>query len=235
MIKNYIRTMIHSFFPKNEAVSLETTNPYVAARQEWNFMFGDIVKAKYNWQCISLILGIINIVLAIGLIAVSLQSRFIPYAVKVDNLGNANFAGVLTKQNAISPLMVNAMVRRYIIEARSVVADPVVQKHQLDFVYQCTMGSAKTVLDNFYHAQNPFDIVKNETVDVQVNSVLSKSNNTWQIHWTEVHRDSDGHVHLENHFEGLVTMENHTPSNIDEININPLGLYVTHLSWASQQ
>lgn len=216
---------------KNE----NSSNPYVAARQEWSFMFGDMLKAKHNWQCISFLLGIINIALVIGLIAISLQAKFIPYAVKVDNLGNANFSGLLTKQNEISPLMVNAMLRRYITETRSVIADPVAQKHQLDFIYGCTSGEAKTVLDVFYKNQNPFDIAKNETVDVVINSVLGRSGNTWQVQWTEIHRDNTGHISLQNHFEGLVTMEHHTPSGMDEINVNPLGLYVTHLNWASQQ
>jgi type IV secretory pathway TrbF-like protein len=223
-MRSGLKKIFNSLFPGSdvllkENIPLDTNNPYIAARREWSFMFGDILKAKYNWQCISFLLGLINIALVMGLIIVALQARFIPYAVKVDSLGNANFAELLTKQNEISPMMVNAMLRRYIIEARSVIADPVAQKHQLDFVYHCTLGEAKAILDSFYKTQNPFDI----------------SNNTWQIHWTEIHRDSLGRINLQNHFEGLVTINHKTPASMDDININPLGLYITHLSWAVQQ
>jgi type IV secretory pathway TrbF-like protein len=239
-MRSGLKKIFNSLFPGSdvllkENIPLDTNNPYIAARREWSFMFGDILKAKYNWQCISFLLGLINIALVMGLIIVALQARFIPYAVKVDSLGNANFAELLTKQNEISPMMVNAMLRRYIIEARSVIADPVAQKHQLDFVYHCTLGEAKAILDSFYKTQNPFDIAKNETVDITINSVLPISNNTWQIHWTEIHRDSLGRINLQNHFEGLVTINHKTPASMDDININPLGLYITHLSWAVQQ
>jgi type IV secretion system protein TrbF len=239
-MKNIFRKIHSSLFPKNDSlfdrgIPLETSNPYVAARREWSFMYGDILKAKYNWQCLSLFLTLINLLLVTGFILVALRSQFIPYAVKVDSLGNANFAGLLTKENDISPSMVNAMIRRYISEARSVIADPIAKKHQLDFVYHCTLSEAKSILDIFYKTQNPFVITKDETIDVTINSTLPKSNKTWQIQWTEIHHDNSGHVTLQEHFEGLITVEHFTPSNLDEININPLGLYVTHLSWAVQQ
>jgi type IV secretory pathway TrbF-like protein len=239
-MKSRFSDYFKAFFYKNsesvkDNVHLNTNNPYIAARQEWNFMFADILKAKYNWQCIGFILGIINILLVIGIITIALQARFIPYAVKVDNLGNSDFAGLLTKQGEISPLMINSILRRYIIQARSVIADPVAQKHQLDFVYHCTHGEAKLILDAFYKVQNPFNIAKDETVDVTINSVLATSINTWQVHWTEIHRDTVGHINLENHFEGLVKIEQKTPSTMEDININPLGLYITYLSWSAQQ
>jgi type IV secretory pathway TrbF-like protein len=239
-ILNYLQSIKKLLFTQCESslqenITTETSNPYVAARHEWNFMYGDIVKAKHNWQQIAYLLGLISAALVIGLTTVSLQARFIPYAVKVDNIGNADFAGFLTKQAEVSPQMINAMLRRFITESRSVIADPVAQKHQLDFTYQESLGEARIVLDNFYRTENPFDRVKNETVDVNINSVLPKSNNTWQIHWTEINRDSTGHVSSQNHYEGLVTIEHQAPTNADDINTNPLGLYVTHLSWASQQ
>jgi type IV secretory pathway TrbF-like protein len=239
MIK-MLQKMHRSLFPKDESllnngIPHDTSNPYIAARREWSFMYGDILNAKYNWQCLSVLLTLVNIMLVIGFVLVALQAKFIPYAVKVDSLGNTSFAGLLNKENDISPSIINAMIRRYINEARSVISDPVAKKNQLDFVYRSTLGEAKSVLDSFYKLRNPFVITKDENIDVIVNSTLPKSNNTWQIQWTEIHRDNVGHENLENHFEGLLTVEHFTPSNVDEININPLGLYVTHLSWAIQQ
>jgi type IV secretion system protein VirB5 len=229
----------HSLFPEsekllNENIPPETVNPYIAARREWNFMYGDIIKAKHNWQQMALFLLLLQLITLIGLITLALQKHFVPYVVRVDKLGNTNFTEFLKTENAISPLVMNAMVRRFIISARSVIADPIAEKHELDFVYSIARGAAHTVLDNFYHTQNPFDIIKDETCEVMVNAVLPKSPETWQIDWTETRRDLNGRVMGQEHFEGLVTLEQHTPTNMDEINLNPLGLYVTHLSWATQ-
>jgi type IV secretory pathway TrbF-like protein len=240
IILRFIKKLRSSLFPEserllNESIPTETSNPYVAARREWNFMYGDIIKAKHNWQQIALLLLVIQFISLAGLITLALQKHFVPYVVRVDSLGNTNFTEFLNAQTTVSPLIINAMLRRYVIAARSVIADPVAQKHELDFVYGVTKGPAHTVLDNFYHVQNPFDRVKEETREVMINAVLPKSTQTWQIDWTEIQRDLNGHVTGQAHFEGLITIEQHTPTNMDEININPLGLYVTHLSWATQQ
>lgn len=236
LIKKYFQKMQKIFLLSlEENISSDTQNPYIAARREWNFMYSDLIKAKYNWQQIALLIGAMNLALIIGMIFISLQSKFIPYAVKVDSLGNTSFAGYLDKQNEISPSIINAMLRRYITEARSIISDVIAQKHQLDFVYRMTLGEARTQLDNFYRAQNPFETVKSETIDVTINAVLPKSSETWQINWTETHHDLTGHVNAQNHFEALITVAHHTPTHLEDININPLGLFVTHLSWTSQQ
>lgn len=240
MILRFILKLRSSLFAESEKLLQEnippdTINPYIAARREWNFMYCDIIKAKHNWQQIALLLIITHLVLLVGLITLALQKHFVPYVVRVDSLGNTNFSEYLNSQAIVSPLIINAMLRRYIVTARSVIADPVAEKHNLDFVYQVTKNAARVVLDNYYHEKNPFDIVKIETIDVMINAVLPKSAQTWQVDWTEVHRDLNGHVTGENHFEGLITIEQHAPTSTDEINVNPLGLYVTHLSWAVQQ
>ncbi len=240
MMLRFISRLRSSLFPDSEKLLQETSlpdtiNPYIAARREWNFMYGDIIKAKHNWQQIALLLLITHLVLLVGLITLALQKHVVPYVVKVDSLGNANFSQYLEKDATVSPLIINAMLRRYIVTARSVIADPVAEKHDLDFVYQITKNAARSVLDHYYAEKNPFEIVKMETIDVMINAVLPKSTQTWQVDWTETHRDLNGHITGENHFEGLITIEQHAPSNPDEINVNPLGLYVTHLSWSIQQ
>lgn len=212
----------------------DSTNPYVAARTEWNHMFGDLIKAKYNWQLLALGLVISNILLIIGLISVSLQSRYIPYAVQVDALGNTNFASYLQKDPKLSPLIINAFVRRYIVNSRSVIADPVAEKQSLDFAYQVTRGQAKQILNQFYHEQSPFTRAKTETVEVQVNAAMQKSDQTWQVDWTETHRTLDGAIINQSRWESLVTVTHHAIKNPEEININPMGLFVSQLSWTEQ-
>jgi type IV secretion system protein VirB5 len=241
MISQAFLKIRHLFSPRIQKLSHEnldtpeTHNPYIAARREWNFMYGDIIKAKHNWQQVALLLLMIQGVSLIGLITLALEKRFVPYVVRVDNLGNTNFTEFLTVKNTVSPLIINAMLRRYVVAARSVIADSVAEKQALDFVYGVTKGAAHTVLDHFYHTQNPFERVKEETLEVIVNAVLPKSAQTWQIDWTELHHDLKGDVTQQSHFEGLFTIAQHIPTNTEEININPLGLYVTALSWAEQQ
>lgn len=216
----------------------QTSNPYIAARQEWNLMFGDLIKAKYNWQRIAFIALAINSVLLIGFVLLSLQTRYIPYAVKVDALGNSVFAGYLDKSNINetirNPLEVNAFVRRYIINARSVISDPIAEKQALEFVYATSSEKTAKVLNDFYRQNSPFKTATQATIEVQVNAVLQKSDKTWQVNWTEIQRNLEGGIVEKNHWEGLVTVAHYPITDSKQINVNPLGLFVEYISWSQQ-
>lgn len=222
----------------NREISLDnaadTTNPYVAARTEWNYMFADLISAKRNWQLTAVLALSVNILLVIGFISLSLKSTYIPYAVKVDAMGNANFSGYLQPNQAISPLETNAFIRRYINHARSVIADPIAEKQALDFVYVTTKGQGLNVINEYYRAHDPFNRAKTTTTEVQINTVMQKSPNTWQVEWTEIERNLDGVDINQLRFAALVTVKNQPVDNEKEININPLGFYVSQLSWSTQ-
>jgi type IV secretion system protein VirB5 len=211
-----------------------TDNPYAAARHEYNLMYGNLIKAKYNWQRISFLALAANLLLIIGLLWLSGQSRYIPYAVKVDALGNTSFAGYLTREANISPLELNAFIRRWIENARAVIADPIAEKQSLDFVYAASTQGTSKVLNEFYRANDPFKAAQQATVEVEVNAVLQKTDNSWQVDWTETQRDLDGKVVGVTHWEALMTIGQHPVTDQKILDVNPLSLFVEHLSWTQQ-
>lgn len=218
----------------NEPLSPDTKNPYVAARQEWNLMYGDLIKAKYNWQRIAFLVSAFNIMLLGGFVYLSSQSRFIPYAVKVDALGNSAFAGFLDKSPALNPLEVNAFIRRYMTNVRSVIADPVAEKQALAFVYATSSEKTAKVLNEYYRQNSPFKIAAQSTIEIQINSAMQKSDKTWQIGWTEIQRGLDGNRLGQTHWEALVTVTHLPVTDAHDININPLGIFIEQLSWSQQ-
>ncbi len=218
----------------DDAISSQFSNPYLAARHEWNAMFGDLIKAKYNWQRIAFIILLANILLIAALIWLSGQSRYIPYAVKVDALGNSSFSGYLTHTNVVNPLEINAFIRRYITNARSVIADAIAEKQALDFIYAASTENTAKTLNDFYQKNSPFKSAQQTTVEVAVNAVLQKSDKTWQVSWTEVQRDLDGRILNQTHWESLITVSQHPINDESILNLNPLGLFVERISWTQQ-
>lgn len=213
----------------------ETNNPYLAARCEWNFLFNDLIQAKRNWQLIAMLMIGANVILISGYIALSLRSKFIPYIVRADSIGNTNFSGyVNTNDETQNPIFVNQFIRRYITSLRSVIADPVAEKQTLDYVYATTKGSAINFINQYFKENEPFVRARNSTIEVQVNAALPKSTSTWQIDWTEIERNLEGAVIKQLHYEALITVNQQPVKDAKEININPLGLYVTNLSWSQQ-
>jgi type IV secretion system protein VirB5 len=222
---------------QNSMASLlsQSDNPYIAARCEWNYLFNDIIKAKYNWQRFALLSSMGNIFLIVGFIGIALQSKTVPYAVKIDNAGNAFFAGYLEKGISINPLEVDNFVRRYIVKVRSIIADPVAQKQDLHFIYEVSQGATLHFLNDYYRQNNPFEKAQETTTEVTINAALPKSDQTWQVNWTEIKRSLDGDVIGETHWEALITVAHHTESDDDMLILNPLGLFVEHLSWSQQR
>jgi type IV secretion system protein VirB5 len=199
-------------------------------------MYNDVLKGKKNWQWVALAMIFANMLLILGMTRVSLQSKApLSYITKVDSQGNAQFGGFLSDANQqVSSVMVNAFIRRYIENVRSVIADPVAEKRSLDYVYAVTRGESLNFINSYYHNNDPFKHAKNSTVEVQIQAALPKSSQTWQIDWIETERNLEGGIINQSHYEALVTVEQKTVNDPNEINVNPLGLFVTRLSWSQQ-
>jgi type IV secretion system protein TrbF len=234
-IKTHLQTLFSVSNTQLEEKIRATHNPYLEARLEWNHLFGDIRKAKYQWQWVTAIALFANLLLIVGIGVLAFQNKLMPYVVKVDQLGNALYAGFLDAEKTITPLEVNAFLRRYIVDARSVIADAFAEKKAVDFVYSVSLPSARKHLDDFYRASNPFVLAKQFLVEVQIQGVIQKSSHTWQVDWAEIHRGLEGQPLYQHHFEALLTIAHMTVQNQELLNTNPLGIYIQHISWAQQK
>src|SRR5205814_8913069 len=100
--------------------------------------------------------------------------------------------------------------------------------------YAYARGAARTYLDEYYRANNPFEIAKTYAVVPTVTSLLRLSPTSWQIRWTEEQRGLDGLLLGKSQWEGVVRTEVVPPTSQDTIHVNPLGLYVTDIRWTKQ-
>src|SRR5438552_19101298 len=62
------------------------SNPYVEARREWNDRYLELARERRAWQAVGADGLALSLVLAGGLVWVSLQHKTLPYAVEVDSL-----------------------------------------------------------------------------------------------------------------------------------------------------
>ena len=219
------------------------SNAYVEARREWDERYGDLVLGKRNWQIAASGLLCLSLILAGGIAWLANRSRYIPYVVEVDKLGYA-----LTVPQALSPKnepddtarMKRYEVAAFIRNARSVSSDPQVEHGMLNSLLAHARGAADRFLDEYYHSgnfdHNPFKIAEKETVSVQVDSILQLSPTSYQVRWTETRRDLNGAADgAPTHWEGVLQTEIIPPNSEDAIVSNPLGFYVTQISWTGQQ
>lgn len=210
------------------------TNPYVEARREWNDRILDLVAAKRNWQiaCGTSLLSCI--LLAVALLVVSSQQKVVPYLVEVDKLGLAAIPKSLKPTNLNSNELIRHQLGRFIKNARTASFDPLAMKTMLDEAYAYTQGAAVMFLNDYYAKNDPFEAAKAETTAVELVSLLPISDHSWQVRWIEISRGRDGIETRKDNYEALLTLAEHEPKTEQELTRNPLGVYITQLTWTKQ-
>ena len=217
-------------------------NPYVQGWREWDERYADLVIGKRNWQLAAGGLLVLGIILAAGMVWLSSRSRYVVYAVEVDKLGYAlTQAQPLTAASA--PDVVDRIERyevaSFIRQARAVSNDPQVEQQMLNSLLAHARGASDHFLDEYYHSDqshNPFEIAQKQTVSVQIDSILKLSAKTYEVRWTELRRDLNGAaIGMPTHWEAELETEIVPPREADTIVSNPLGFYVTNITWTEQQ
>ena len=112
--------------------------------------------------------------------------------------------------------------------------DRAAMKRGLDQVYAYTRASARTFLDDYYRANNPFEVAKTYTVLPAVISLLPLSDRSWQVRWNEEQRALDGSLLGKSTWEAVLAVEMVPPTTANAIQVNPFGLYVTEIRWTKQ-
>ncbi|SRR5579875_25731 len=218
-------------------------NPYVQGWRQWDERYADLAIGKRNWQIAAGGLLVLSLILAGGMVWLASRSRYIPYVVEVDQLGYA-LTVPQPLQPAAEPATVERMERHevaaFIREARAVSSDPQVEQYMLDTLLAHARGAADRFLDAYYHSDdavhNPFEIGQKQTVSVQIDSILKLSAKSYEVRWTEVRRDLNGAaVGLPTHWEAQLQTEIVPPREGAAILSNPLGFYVTNITWTEEQ
>ena len=215
---------------------------YLQARREWDERYGDLVLGKRNWQITSAGLMFLSIVLALGIVWTSARSKVVPYIVEVDKLGYAiTIPSALTASS--TPATVERMKRyeiaTFIRNARSVCSDPIVEQNMLNDLLAHAHGAANKFLESYFHAddfaKNPFQIMKHQTVSVQIQTIIQASPSSYEVRWTENAVDPSGSPLGTKQWNAILETEIQPQNSTDTVISNPLGFYVTRLSWAEQQ
>ena len=209
-------------------------NPYLAARREWDERYGDLVTRARNWRLMALLSGLIALMATTGIVWLSVRSHVVPFVVLVDNLGRSVASGIADQTEPGDDRLKRASIFNWVENLRLVTTDGVAQRKAIDRVYsQIASGSAaQTFISDFYRNDPPFKRAQTTTVSVEVKSVLPTSDRTYEIEWSETTRDLYGAVKATDLWKGSLSIAVNPPKDEREARINPLGIYITDMSWA---
>lgn len=223
------------------STTIEDANPYLNARRSWNEHVGGLAASRRMWQVVAILSLLIVLAAVGGIITIGSQSKFVPYVVKVDDLGSAVAVARADRAAPVDPRVVQAQVGSFVQSARMVTADVALQKQAIFRVFSMLQAGdpAMAKMTDYLNGNpetTPFARAARETVTVEIGSVIQRTATSWQVDWTETERDRQGGViNAPAKMRALVTVRT-TPatSNTSEqqIHDNPLGVYVTDYSWS---
>ena len=218
-------------------------NPYLGARKKHNEYESSRNASLRLWKLFGL-LGLLTGLAGVGgMIHIGSQSKFVPYVIEVDKLGQTLAVSVADKAAPADPRIVSSLLARAITLARMVTPDVVVQRNAIFELYASLDSSDPAALKMQEYLgsdsdTSPFKRAAKETVDVQITSVIPQSDETWQVDWMEtVRARGDGSIISRFRMRALVRIYVVPPTNRtseEQIRKNPLGIFIRDFNWSKQ-
>ncbi|MES9904701.1 MAG: conjugal transfer protein TrbF [Sedimenticola sp.] len=211
-------------------------NPYTEARREWNERYGDFISQTATWRLLAIASLMVAAVAVGGAMYLAAQTKFIPYIVEVDKLGRASAVGPATKAKKTDERVLKALLATFVSNWRAVTMDVAIQKKRVFDVYAhvATNDPAYATLNEYFRDNDPFRRATSELVSVKVLSLLRIGGDIWEAEWEETTRDRKGaQIGETRHMKGAMnTLIAKSSDDAQRLHANPIGLYVTDVSWA---
>ncbi len=221
----------------------ENDNPYLSARRTWNDHMRSVQASRNMWQILALLCLLIALAGIGGVVYIGSQSKFVPYVVQVNNLGEAVAVNRADKAAVADQRVIHASVASFINDLRVVTPDIALQRKAIFRAYAMLSTNDPATVKanewfNGHENSSPFKRAETETVNVEIISVIPQSEETWQVDWLEKVYDRQGHL-AEPPFKmrALLRVYTQPPTQStteDQIRNNPLGIYIQDYSWSKQ-
>lgn len=211
----------------------EPETPYLAAQWAWNERYWSLISALKTWRAIGVGGVLASVILAGGIVAVSLQQKAIPFFVEFNEHSEA--VRVTRADETLHPTtnQIRAALGSWAKGARSVYLDRRAQQDILAATYAMTDpdGQAYGVLHVFHTENNPYKLSQEHSTEVAVNSVMLLSGDTWRVEWIETKRDLSGREIDKGTWQATVSIKIIQPTTEAQILANPVGVSVNSFTW----
>jgi type IV secretion system protein VirB5 len=228
---------------KRASASKGVPHPYLNARRTWNSHVGSLIASRTLWQATALISLLIVFAAVGGVVYIGSQSKFVPYVVEVNKLGEAMAVAPASQAGKVDQRIVRAAVAEYVVNARTVTPDIALQRRSIFRLYALMKPSSiatrkMTSYLNGSPETNPFKRAEKQTVNVEIVSAIPQTSATWQVDWIETQRSRKGEIQGKPYrMRALLNVDAAPPPadlNEDQLRLNPMGIYISDYSWSKQ-
>ena len=220
--------------PQNYQSDQPMSNLYQDGQKAWNGLIGEARLQAASWRLVAFSTIFLCIVLTYGLITQATKSKIVPYMVRVNSDGSAQAAGPVTDQYQPQQPELKYFLSQFIQKVRTIPTDPVVFKQNWLSAYSFLRPAAALKMTGIVNQEGPASLIGTETREVDLTSILSITNNSYQIRWQETSYAADGSRQAQVNLSGIFTIEMFTPTDEKTLTVNPLGLYIKDFSWGKE-
>ncbi len=203
---------------------------YHQAAGEWDERIGSARVQAKNWRLLALGNVFATVCLIGGIIYQSQQSTVEAFVVPVNEIGKPGEIKLMADRYQPQKAEVSYFLADWIKNVRSKSVDPIVIRENWLKAYDFLSPVAAQTLNEYAENNDPFENVGQEAKNVEVSSVVERTDNTYQIQWREL-LYANGVLIQQDSYTGLFTIEVNPPQDRETMFTNPLGIYIKNLSW----
>ena len=118
-------------------------------------------------------------------------------------------------------------------DVRSVPLDPIVLRDDWLEAYDYTTERGATTLNEYARANDPFAHVGQNSIAIEVTSIVRASDTSFQVRWIE-RSFANGAPTTTERWTAILSIVMRPPADVQRLRKNPLGLYVDGLNWSRE-
>ena len=219
--------------PARYGATPQPQTAYQQAGQAWDERLGSARVQASNWRLMALGLLALSGGLTAGLVTLSLRGGVTPWVVEVDNLGEPRIAATAVQGARATDPMIAWTLARFITDVRTVSTDPVLMRQAWLRAYDFPSAEGAAALSDYARRADPFSQVGKSQTTVAVTSVVRASPDSFRLAWTE-QRFEGGQLVATERWTAILTITIKPPRTAEGLRANPLGVFVTALSWSKE-
>ncbi|WP_339640056.1 conjugal transfer protein TrbF [Jannaschia helgolandensis] len=214
-------------------ITPEPVTPYQKAAQVWDERIGSARVQARNWRLMAMGCLALSAGLSAALAWQSTRGSVVPYVVEVDNLGAAQaVAPALAEYRPTDP-QIAWHLARFVEHVRQVPADPIVLRQSWLRAYDFATDRGAIALNDHARVNDPFALVGDTQVSVEVSSVIRASESSFRVAWIE-RRYENGQLATTERWTAILTVVIQPPRDAERLRANPLGVYVHAINWSRE-
>lgn len=195
-----------------------------------------LAREASSWRRLALGEGALLLLMIVALVITSTRPHSMPYYVLVDTAGEFVDAGAIAETNWDAPEVREALLRRWIKDARTVYDSPVAQIDLVESALSKVGGQAAGYLEEYYQdpETNPVNLITRgqpRSVEV-IEVVLPIRADDYRIQWVEKTMNAAGRTVKRERWEAIVSTTMRRPRTQEERRRNVSGFFIDELNWS---